>query len=150
MAAPDLFDPDDATVGPPRPLASGVRIPVFVAVAERIGGAVRAEVEVVVRLMAATLAARTGAVVLTVDLVVPIDVPGRGIVVVVDLEDDRVWPPVRAEVVGMVRGLEIAGVDRETAVEADRACAGGSAGLVVVGLVIDFVAMVCRRSAFDA
>lgn len=148
MGIPDLFDPDDTTVAPPRSLASGLRMSIAVG-AERIGGAARAEVEVAVRLMAATLAARTGAVVLAEDLVVPIDVPGRGMEVIVDLEDERAWPLVRVEAVATVRGLEIEGVDRVMAVEVDRACVGGIVGLVVVGLVIDLAAIVCRRPAFD-
>lgn len=72
--------------------------------------------------MAATLAARTGAVGLVVDLVVPIDVPGRGTVVVVDLVDGRVWPMMGVLAVGMVRDFEVAGVDRKVAEEANRAC----------------------------
>lgn len=148
MGALDVLGPD-AIAAPGRSLASGFRMPIFVVVAERTGGAVRAAVDVAVRLMAATLAARTGAVVLAVDLVVPIDVPGRGMVVAVGLEDERAWPLVKAEPVGMVRGLEIAGVDRE-AVVTDRVCVGGMVGRVVVGLVIDFEAIVCLRLAFDA
>lgn len=70
-------------------------------------------------------------------------------VVAVGLEDERAWPLVKAEPVGMVRGLEIAGVDREVAVVTDRVCVG-MVGLVVVGLVIDFEAIVCLRLAFDA
>lgn len=147
--APGLLGPD-AIAAPGRSLASGFRMPGFVIVAERTGGTVRAAVDVAVRLMAATLAARTGAVVLAVDLVVPIDVPGRGMVVAGGLEDERTWPLVKAGVAGMVRSLEIAGVDREVAVEADRACVGGMVGRVVVGLVIDLEAMVCLRLAFDA